>query len=254
MGRNHLISCIITLLIVSTVSWFAGMTFAGQKTIRLATVEWEPHYGPNLKKQGYISEITREAFNRVGYDVEISFMPWKRAMHDTRRGHFDGLLGLYYTKDRESWVAYTDEISSNKIVFFSKKGRHISYSKLKDLRRYKIGIERGFTYGEVFDNASFLQKEPVRNIDINFNKLINGRVDLVAASEMVFMHMITTRHADARKKIEIVEPPLGVDGIYNGIIRKKKGWEQIISDFNIGLSMIRKDGTFVSILNSHGLK
>ncbi len=251
--NKHTVCFIILAVFVSAVCFCASSSAqTDQKMIRLATVEWEPYYGRNLKNQGYISEITRKAFKRVGYDVEIRFMPWKRAMHDTRNGYFDGLMGLYHTKEREKWLAYSNPIAETRIVFFGLKGRNIKYSSLTDLKPYKIGIERQFAYTEEFDNAEYLEKEPVRNIELNFNKLIKGRIDLVAASQNVFLHMISTRHPQVREAVQIIEPPLTVSKIYNGITRKKPNYIQIVKDFNRGLWLIKSDGAFDRILEKHG--
>ncbi len=223
-----------------------------RETIRLATVQWEPYYGRGLKNQGYISEITRKAFERAGYEVEIRFMPWKRAIHDTKNGHYDGLMGLYHTKERAEWLNYSESIAAIRIVLFSHKEKDITYSKLSDLKPYKIGIERGFAYTEEFDSADFLQKEPVREGMLNYKKLLKGRIDLVAASEKVFLHMVNSKGENASDKLRVIEPPLTVSRIYNGITRKKKGHEKIVADFNQGLKQIKQDGTFDEILRNHG--
>jgi polar amino acid transport system substrate-binding protein len=220
--------------------------------IEMATVAWEPYYGPNLLNKGYISEITKEAFKRVGYVVDIRFMPWKRAMHDTKNGYFDGLLGLYYSDERAKWLNYSVQTASVKLVFFSIKNKNIHYKTLKDLKPYRIGTERGFVYTEAFDAADFLTKEPVKKIELNLNKLLAGRIDLIVASRNVFRHMVKTRFPQKMKLIEEVPPPLTVNRLYNGFPKNKPGSEKITGDFNKGFTMIQKDGTLEAILRKHG--
>ena len=240
---------LIAVLLFATVT---DVKAAEDKTIRLATVQWEPYYGSELKNQGYISELTRTVFERAGYDVEIRFMPWKRAIHDTKNGYYDGLMGLYHTKERAEWLDYSESIAAIRIVFFSRKGRDISYSSLTDLKSYKIGIEREFAYTKAFDSADFLNKEPVREGILNYRKLVKGRIDLVAASETVFLHMVNSEGENASEELQVIEPPLTVSRIYNGITRKKEDHEKIVSDFNRALRQIKQDGTFAGILKKHG--
>jgi polar amino acid transport system substrate-binding protein len=240
------------LIAVSLFSTAPFTEIGAQETIRLATVQWEPYYGRDLKNQGYISEITRTVFERAGYEVKIRFMPWKRAIHDTKNGHYDGLMGLYHTEERAEWLAYSHSIAAIRIVFFAEKGKDISYSSLSDLKPYKIGIERGFAYTEEFDSADFLDKEPVRDGILNFKKLVNNRIDLVAASEKVFLHMVNSKGENAAENLQVIEPPLTTSRIYNGITRKKEGHEKIVADFNRALREIKQDGTFARILGKHG--
>ncbi|NOR23845.1 MAG: hypothetical protein GQ542_05525 [Desulforhopalus sp.] len=52
----------------------------------MATLNWQPFYGENLPKNGFYAELSREAFKRAGYDLIITFVPWKRAVQMARTG------------------------------------------------------------------------------------------------------------------------------------------------------------------------
>lgn len=244
---------VMFLLLVCMVIGPNNLIAKGQN-IHFVTVQWEPYYGPNLLNQGYITEITRAALKRVGYGMDIEFVPWKRALHDAKNGYYNGVLGLYYSEERANWMTYSDSISSVELVFFVKKGNKIRWNSLKDLKPYRIGIERGFIYTEEFDNANFLQKEPVRNVELNLKKLLEGRIDMVAASRNVFLHWIKTRHPEKLELIEIVPKPLVEKKIYNGFTMKDPSHTDYIKDFNEGLKLIKQDGTYRQIMEKHGFK
>jgi polar amino acid transport system substrate-binding protein len=227
---------------------------AKRQTIHFVTVQWEPYYGPNLLNQGYITEITRAALKRVGYSMDIEFVPWKRALHDAKNGYYNGVLGLYYNEERSSWMTYSDSISSVELVFFVKEGNKIRWNSLEDLKPFRIGIERGFIYTEAFDNASFLQKEPVRNVELNLKKLLEGRIDMVAASRNVFLHWIKTRHPEKLERIEVVPNPLVENKIYNGFTINDPKHTDYVRDFNEGLRLIKQEGTYRQILEKHGFE
>ncbi len=63
----------IGLLITFVLSSLAYATKT--KTIRIATLEWEPYIGQKLADEGFMAEITREAFRRGGYKVEYIYLP-----------------------------------------------------------------------------------------------------------------------------------------------------------------------------------
>lgn len=242
------------LLLGTALFWLAPAAHCQTNHIRFATVTWEPYYGPNLLNQGYVADITREAFRRVGYTIQIDFVPWKRALHDAKIGYYNGVLGLYHSEERARWMTYSKPIAAVQLVFFSKKGRGITWDSLEDLKPYTIGIEREYVYTDAFDHAAFLKKEPVRKVELNLNKLIEKRIDLVAASRSVFLHYIKTSHPGMLPQIEVLPKPLSEQYIYNGFPKHDPGHMNTAASFNRGLDLIKADGTYDKILKRHGLK
>ncbi len=62
------------------------------------------------KQDGYLEAITKEAFKRVGYETEIKYMPWKRALKAVMHGTNEALMAAYYTEERAKKMAYTETI------------------------------------------------------------------------------------------------------------------------------------------------
>src|SRR5690606_41510265 len=56
------------------------------KQIKLATLEWPPYVGKKLKQQGYVHEVVVTALERVGYEVQIQYVPWPRALREVSLG------------------------------------------------------------------------------------------------------------------------------------------------------------------------
>ena len=52
---------------------FHHQVVAQDKKIVLATDPWPPFYGPDIKNGGYLTEIVKESFKRVGYDCKVEF-------------------------------------------------------------------------------------------------------------------------------------------------------------------------------------
>ena len=72
------------------------------ETIKFATINWAPFYGKELKKDGVVSEIARQALKRAGHTTKFHYMPWKRAMSQTAKGKkYHGLFGCWHSKERE---------------------------------------------------------------------------------------------------------------------------------------------------------
>lgn len=234
------------------IFFMLSLCLLGQnEKIVLVTDPWEPFYGPDLGNKGYISEIAKEAFGRMGYDLEIEFVPWKRALEESREGRYDGILGGFYNEERTKYFMYSDSISSANMRFFSRKGNKIEYNSLNDLIGYKIGVIRGYFYSSEFDNAGFLQKDEINNVEQNIQKIIHGRIDLFIASEEVVYWLLKTKLNEYRDEIVPLGPVYVTNDLYIIISKKSKYPKKIVEDFNNGLEQIKKDGTFNIIMEKH---
>jgi polar amino acid transport system substrate-binding protein len=226
---------------------------ANEKVIVLANeTSWEPHYGKELKNGGYTTEITREALKRVGYELKIKWLPWKRALVMAEKGIFDGLGASYYTTQRAKVFEYSNIVANTQTVFFKLKDKDIKYLKLEDLKPYKIGIGAGYAYPKSFTDADYLNKEIANKLELNVKKLLNKRVDLIIGSKKVILSSINKNFKDDNDKFEMVLPPLESLPLYISFSKKSPNYLQKIKDFNRGLDMIKSDGTYDKIMEKYG--
>jgi len=250
----YLLMIIITMLIIVNIVWFDKKVMAENKKVVLATDFWEPHYGPKLKNGGYITEIAKESFKRMGYNCECFFVPWKRAFELGKQGRYDGLLGAFYSKERSEFFEYSKAISEEQLVFFSKKNNIIrKYSSLHDLKGFIIGVVRGYHYTDEFNNASYLTKDVATKTSDNIRRLIKGRLDLILASKLVVIHTLKKSYPKNVNSLIMLEPPLVTNKLYVPISKQNKKYKQIVQDFNSGLKIIKEDGTFDKIKKKHGV-
>ncbi|WP_019616309.1 substrate-binding periplasmic protein [Psychromonas ossibalaenae] len=248
---SHRISILwIILLITFVVSSLAYATKT--KTIRIATLDWEPYISQQLSDEGFMAEITREAFRREGYKVEYVYLPWKRAVTQTEYGEFDGYFPSYWSKQREDKSLFTDSIISGPVVLFKVKGSSITYKELSDLKPYRIGVVRGFVNTPEFDAADYLRKEQVTTDLVNIKKLLAERVDLIVADKFVGFYLLNKYLPHMFGQIESISPPLQDKKMYLCISKKSDNAAVKVEAFNKGLKEMHKDGTFDKILQKHG--
>ena len=168
MGFPRVKALALTIICFCSIT-FGSPVFAGDKIIILAhETSWAPHYGKDLKQGGYTVEIIREALKRVGYELETVWRPWKRAQVEAARGDYDGLGASYYNEERANEFAYSDPITTaTEVVFFKRTEDDIKYSKLEDLKPYKIGTGFGYGYPEEFIQADYLKKVEAYELKTN---------------------------------------------------------------------------------------
>ncbi|MTI08800.1 substrate-binding periplasmic protein [Curvivirga aplysinae] len=224
------------------------------RSISLVSVNWEPYYGDNLLNQGYIAELTKTAFEREGYKVKFTFLPWKRALKHAALGRYDGLLGAYLTEERTKNFVYSKPISRVQTVLLSLKKSNIQFDELRQLSPYKIGVIRGASGGRVFDAATYLNKIPVDLPDQNIEKLINGRIDMIFSGKEHIIRSLNQKLPNWDNQIKIHQPAIEENLIYNAISKMVTNPEKIVEAFNRGFIKIKADGTFDKILSKHGYR
>ena len=240
------------ILTVFFIFFAFNSAFSQDKTLNFGTVNWQPYFAESLENGGVMTEITTEAFKRTGWDYNLKFMNWNRAMGLAEKGKLDGVQGAYYNDERAKIFMYTDEITSANIVIFQKKGAGISYNSLEDLKGYTFGILRGWAYPEDFVKAEYLEKEETDKPEANILKLLKGRVDLIVGDKLVTQDFANEYYPDQADRIEALEPPLEEKPLHVIVTKKLPNHADIVRDFNKGLKMLKEDGTFDKIMKKHG--
>lgn len=224
-----------------------------EHTIRLATLDWPPYVGESLPQQGFTTAIVREAFKRAGYKVTIDFMPWARAIQQASEGNYDAVYPEYYSDDRNKAFMFSEPFASGPLGFYKRKADQISYTKLEDLKPYRIGIVLGYINTPEFDAASYLQKETATSDEQNIRKLLAGRIDLIVIDKYVAQYLIKNSITEAIGKLEFLEPPLLDQQLYVIFPRTAAASEKRLQELNTALKSMRNDGSLDRILEESGL-
>ena len=224
---------------------------AADRKLDIAATEWPPFYGSDLEKGGFITEIIREAFKRKGYQTDISFLPWKRALGGAKEGKHDALFTVWYRKEREEWFVFSDPLPANELGFFKRKDKNISSVKYGDLKPYTIGVVRGYAAPPGFEEAG-LKIALAKDDEENLRKLQKGRVDMVLTDKIVATHILNTKLRDESVELEWLAPPVHVDIQYLVISKKTPDYAKVLAEFNKGLASMTADGTLKSIMRKRG--
>ena len=91
----------IALIVVLVSIGFVGSSLIGysasaEEIITIATLEYAPWTGKNLKSNGFVNHVITEAFQREGYTVKYTYLPWKRGVTETKRGEYSELSYVYW--------------------------------------------------------------------------------------------------------------------------------------------------------------
>lgn len=237
---------------VFMVFLFLSLFCFGEEQMNLATDCYEPFYGPDLKNNGVISELACEALKSEGLIMNVDFVPWQRAYVMAKDGKYHGLLGALYTEERSEYFLYSEKIFDISIGLFAKKKRGITYKNLEDLKRYKIGVVRGYNYSKDFDEAAYLNKVESSTSEKSINLFINDRVDIIAGPKMVIQCYLDKDFPSYMDDVEYIGE-LDVRPLHILISKQIENSDYYVKKLDSGLEAIRKNGVYDSIVRKHGI-
>jgi len=247
-----------TIFFLIVMLLHSASCFAAGKRFTFITVDFPPYYGSELPNNGWVSEIVRTALELQKYEVEFKFSSWTDALEYTGGGDYDALLGAYRTSERARNYFFSAPIGQVRTGFFKTKETNISFSELPELKKYKIGVVKGYATSKKFDAADYLKKIPVGNLDDGLKMLYEGKLDLMADSKSVGNYRLTEflekDIPGISNEIEFIKPVLAMNKIYIAISKKAINAQKKLIDFNKGLRKIYRNGSFKKIKRKHAIK
>ncbi|HXP98388.1 MAG TPA: transporter substrate-binding domain-containing protein [Telmatospirillum sp.] len=229
-------------LLLSAFSCVA--TAASAQSLKTVTFATDPE-----KADGFLLELTIEAFKKVGYETHVDYEAWGRALNMAYTGQVDGVLGAQYSDERAKFLAYSDLVAESPLVFFSLDRSNITYSSLKDISKYTIGTISGSVYPKDFAEASFLIKQPVSDYKVNLRKLLLGRIDLFVEKKFVVTSFLARSSPSETGHVVALDPPLRVNKFYNAFSKSVPDAAEKLRAFNKGLQMIKDEGLYATIMS-----
>lgn len=165
----------------------AGAVLASDTNMKIGTDRWPPYEDVyNRAAPGFSYEVISQVMQQMGITVEINEYPWTRALSYVYEGKTDALFSAYYNDERAEKCHFPQEpLTTAKYVLFINKedvGR-LTFDEMADLKGHRIGILKDAAYPDSFmdyisKNSHF---EKVSTEELNFKKLVNGRVDYIVA-------------------------------------------------------------------------
>jgi ABC-type amino acid transport substrate-binding protein len=214
----------------------------------LATLDWEPYVGRDLKDRGYVAVIVREAFKRSGIEVDIQFHQWSRVIGLAKKGRVDGYFPEYYADSIRAYAEFSDPIPAGPLGFFKRADRKIDFTTLEALKGYRIGIVKGYINSREFDMADYLDKHPVKDDLSNLRLLLAGRVDLVVADKYVGHHLVNLHMPDQIAAIKFLPGILEQKDIFVCISTLIPETDYLLNAFNSGFRRMKEDHSLDDLL------
>ena len=219
--------------------------------MRFATEEWPPFFSRTLPENGLTGALIGAVVRRMGYEIQIDYFPWKRAMevglHDR---DYAGAVALIRNPEREKVCHFSSAIGSRQTVLAYLKDKPVAAGALKDLETVRIGTVGGYSYGEQFDSlarAGVLTAEPAISVEINVRKLLARRFSAIVIEKRILRYLLAAERytQGERDRIETADHLFSTRSVHvcfqhtaQGLIHQR-AFDQAARD--VDLSRIERD-------------
>jgi polar amino acid transport system substrate-binding protein len=196
MIKNILLSIILVA--------FTSLSYAADKVVQLTSLDWPPYSSKTLSEQGASVAVAKAAFKAMGYELQVSFYPWSRAIALAKdsSSQYAGYFPDYFSEEQAKDFIYSEPMGSSPLGFAERKDKSINWSSLSDLKPYTIGIVQDYINTTEFDAmvADKSLKTSVTTSDTkNLLKLVNGRLDLAVIDKNVMNYLLKMEKALSSK-------------------------------------------------------
>ncbi len=225
---------------------------ASDRPLLIVTDSYEPFImPPGASLKGLDVEVTAAVFKQMGIAVEIKIYPWKRCQKMVHELKADAILDAAKTPERLTYMYFPEEpLSESSLVIFFHKQRKPEIGELKDLKAYRIGAQLGYEYqaplGELIDGV----REDVATMEQNFQKLINGRIDLTIENRSVGLYRAD--RFGVRGEIAYMDLPDPIlSRVYLGFAMKPE-YARLAAEFSRALVDFKMTPAYREILGRYG--
>ncbi|PAJ74247.1 hypothetical protein CJF42_11710 [Pseudoalteromonas sp. NBT06-2] len=174
----------------------SALKINAKDSIILSVDNYPPYIDARKNNKGKLAKIITDIFKMQGYDVKYQFMSWPETEIAITGGNSFSFM-WYKTEQRtKNWI-FSDPITSLNTSFLYRKNNKFKLERIDQLRRYSIGITKGYSYGDYFD----VYKEQLKLVSSisdyeGIKKLLAGETDLLLIEPLVAKSLLEDWFSD----------------------------------------------------------
>lgn len=234
-----------SFLFLALFHFFSFSSVSEAQTLKIVTGEYAPYSGQDLPFGGVSTQVIQAVFKEVKQDIAIEFIPWNRAMNYLKSGNVAGSFPWAKNSEREKELLYSKPVHEYKILSYLTK--RSALDKKFSIYDKKACLASGWDislFEKIFEKNKISIERPI-TMESCFQMLAMGRIDLVVMNEHVGNAMV-------KKLFPLNSPLVGVaidtlnnsGALYFTVSKNYPNGKKIISDFNRGLRLLKKNGKY----------
>jgi polar amino acid transport system substrate-binding protein len=191
--------------------------------------------------EGLYPQLVRAAFQHMDTAVKLEAIPWSRALRQLDQAEC-GVAGIYRNTERLHKYDFSAALFIERVRLYARRERGLSFAGIADLAGLRVGVIRGWSYGDAFDRARRTGEVTVEEVAAdaqNFGKLASGRLDAVLAVEQAGAALLA---GGAYPSVQVLPRPLAVNSTHLAF-HKSTHSAALLKRFDDAMEHLRRDGT-----------
>lgn len=237
-----------------------GATPARAETLVIAGDIWCPvNCAADAAQRGIFVELAEQIFAEAGIKVEYRVLNWARAVHDTRLGKLNALVGAGI-QDAPDFLFSETAPGISRMCFYAQPARSWRYQGLSSLAGVSLGAINGYSYGKQIDSYILNHRHDSQRVQmasgdhalaINVEKVQLGRIDVVLANTWVMaLFLSRNRMPDALEQVGCRVPDVPIYLAFSPALESSKRYVEL---FEQGLQRYRTNGRLQALLRAYGV-
>lgn len=195
--------------------------------------------GTSPAARGIYPALVVAAFAAMHRPCELRALPFKRMLTEVDAGQL--IAGaVIRTPEREQRLLFSQPYFLERLAVYSTGA---SYQGLDSLQGKRVGVIRGWSYGEAFDTARrqgrFVCEDVASDVH-NFAKLLRGRIDYAVVTELG--GRMLQQLAAYEGRVMAGNAALGATAIHLALPRTQDGGAALLAAFNAAVELLHRDG------------
>ncbi|MDH4566129.1 transporter substrate-binding domain-containing protein [Pseudomonas sp. BN414] len=233
---------------------------AHAETLVIAGDIWCPiNCEPGSAKPGIFVELAQEIFGAAGIGVEYRLVNWARAVHDTRYGRLDALIGAGI-QDAPDFVFTRTPPGVSRMCFYVAPDSKWRYRGLASLAEIRLGSINSYSYGQELDTYIRIKRDDPARVQVvsgdqalamNVEKILISRVDATIENAWVMDAWLAESGQQGKLvKAGCRSPDVPIFLAFSPAL---KGSPRHAAMFDAGLKRLRESGRMNELLQRYGL-
>lgn len=225
-------------------------TIYAQDNIKIVVGNYPPYIDQNSQTAGVITQVVKQSLLLSGVDAEITYDDWPNIENRVSSEKVLSFMWPMNMQRQRDWL-FSNPVYKTDVIIVANKNSRFYWKRYDQLRDYKLGLTRGFSYGALFDEyKSFLTYEESISDYISLKNLAAGKYDGAVIEKLMAKYMLSYLSKEKQNKIEFInEPQIDSASYYLVCAKGYSKCYSYIDAFNQGLKKLKQQGTYQKLLD-----
>lgn len=178
---------------LSKHSTTASKGAATEQIIRLTSLDWAPYTGAGLPEGGETTNLLRQVFAQMGYQLQVDFLPWNNAVAQVHSG-VNGHLAYYPEYPlQDPKLLLSGAIGYSELGLVESTGKPLLLTSFLALANYRFGVVQDYLNMSELDRliaANTLRPQVNPSDKDNVLQVARGQLDAAVIDKRVLQYLL----------------------------------------------------------------